>query len=123
MEVEQALGRFVDKGSEEAGRLRSTCDYQSRNGIVTITIQRLTEELNLKTEKDALKAAFPAATLRKVEGIGSEALFLDMPDAGAQLHVIQDGRYYVLISVLGFGKPSEVAPAVEKIAHKVLDRL
>ena len=122
-DVEEALGRYVDKGTEQSDSLQSTCDYAGKNGVVTVQIHRLSAELNIPSEIEQLKAALPGATVRETEGMGSHAFFLDIPNAGTQLHVIRGSEYYVLVSVLGFGDAAKVTGAVESIGRKVLARL
>jgi hypothetical protein len=92
-------------------------------GEVTILMQHAASKMNVPEEIRNLKESFPNANMREAPGIGKRAVFLDMPDIGTQLHVIRNDYDYFMISVLGFGDPAHVGPAVEKIARKALDRL
>ena len=65
----------------------------------------------------------PRARMTSVAGIGSRAVLLDLPNAGAQLHVIRQGSVYVMISVLGLGEASEVSRGAEALARRVLDMI
>jgi len=122
-DVEEALGRYVDKGTEQADSAQSTCDYAGKSGVVTVQIHRLTAELNIPAEIDQLKTALPGENIHEVAGMGSHAFFCDIPNAGTQLHVIRGSQYYVLVSVLGFGDAEQVRDAVERIGRRVLARL
>ncbi|MGA3025341.1 MAG: hypothetical protein ABSF98_11255 [Bryobacteraceae bacterium] len=122
-DVEEALGHSVANGKESRTDAGSVCSYVGAGGEVTVLIQHASAKLDVPEEIRNLKASFPNATMREAPGIGKRAVFLDMPDIGTQLHVIRGDYDYLMISVLGFGDASRVAPAVEKIARKALDRL
>jgi hypothetical protein len=123
-DIEQALGRPVSTGKEEKSGGESTCDYAGGLGHVTITVERLEARLDVPAELESLKALVPEATqIREITGIGSRAFFLDIGEAGTQLHVIRGEREYVLVSVLGFGNAGKVSAAVEALARKALTRL
>jgi len=122
-DLEQALGRSFSAGKEESSGAESSCDYVADGGQVTIMIHRLTEALDMPAELESLKSAIPGASLREVAGIGTRAFFLDIGDAGTQLHVIRGNRDYLLVSILGFGDATRVSAAAEKMARKALDRL
>ena len=102
--------------------LESTCDYSGGAGQVTVSVQRLTAPLNLRAEIESLKAAIPEAAVRPGPSLGAAAFFLDIPGAGTQLHVVR-GDCAVMVSVLGFGEPAQVAAAAEAMARKALGRL
>jgi len=122
-DLEQALGRSFSAGKEETSGAESSCDYAADGGQVTIMIHRLTDALDMPAELASLKSAIPGASLREVAGIGTRAFFLDIGDAGTQLHVIRGNRDYLLVSILGFGDATRVSAAAEKMARKALDRL
>ena len=122
-DLEQALGRSFSAGKEETSGAESSCDYAVDGGQVTIMVHRLTEALDMPAELASLKSAIPGARLREVAGIGTRAFFLDIGDAGTQLHVIRGNRDYLLVSILGFGDATRVSAAAEKMARKALDRL
>jgi hypothetical protein len=118
-DVEREIGRQVAKGVEsESG---ATCDYEGTAGIVTVMVHRLTGSFDFDAELASLRAAMPAARVRPFAGIGSRAVLVDLPNAGAQLHVIRQGSVYVMISVLGFGPASDVSRAAEALARRALD--
>jgi hypothetical protein len=121
--VEQALGRVVNHGREELQDARSTCDFTGRQGLVTITMQRSSVRLDLSRELTSLKAALPGAHISESRVINGIAYYVDIPGAGAQLHIVRDERDYVMVSVLGFGSASEVHDAAKKLALKALARL
>jgi hypothetical protein len=122
-DIEEALGHTVANGKESRTDEGSVCSYVGAGGEVTILLQHAAAKLDVPEELRNLKASFPNATMREAPGIGRRAVFLDMPDIGTQLHVIRGDYDYLMISVLGFGDATRVAPAAEKIARKALDRL
>jgi hypothetical protein len=123
LDVEKALGRPVSAGEERADGAETSCDFSSGGGQVTVTVHRLAAKLDLAGELANLKAAFPEARLRSEAGIGTQAYFLDIDEAGTQLHVLRGESEYVLVSILGFGEPGAVAPAARSIARLALGRL
>ena len=120
-DVQFALGRSVSKPEEERSVNTSTCDYATHRGRVTITLQRLDREPETLSEIAALQREIDGAMARPAPAFGENAFFLDIPGGGTQLHVIR-GRNYLLVSVLGFGEASVVAPAAEKMARTALSR-
>jgi hypothetical protein len=122
-DVERALGRAFSRGQEEVHGTDSTCDYTAGNGQVSITIQRLPAKADLPVEIAALQRTIEGSSVRPANGIGTEAFFLDIANAGTQLHVIRGEREYVMISVLGFGDAAEVSPVAEKLARAALGKL
>ena len=122
-DVQQVFGRSVAKGEERKEGPESTCDYAGGSGQVTITMQRLTEKLDMRAEIESLRASIPESTVREAPGIAAGAFFLDIPDAGTKLYVIRDDYDFVLISVLGFGGAAQVSAAAEALARKALGRL
>jgi hypothetical protein len=121
-EVIDALGRTVGEGSETVAGAESTCDYATQRGLVTVVIERVAAMPEARKEIESLKRVVPEGSVRDAEGIGAPAFFLDIPGAGTQLHILREHEC-LLISVLGFGEPAEVANAAEKIARKALSRL
>jgi hypothetical protein len=122
-DVEEALGHTVSNGKETRTDTGTVCSYVGAGGEVTVLMQHAAARLDVPEEIRNLKESFPNATMREAPGIGKRAVFLDMPDIGTQLHVIRGDYDYLMISILGFGDATRVAPAVEKIARKALDRL
>jgi hypothetical protein len=88
--------------------------------MVTVTVQRLREEINFAAEIGSVRAAMPEAKIRPAAGLGGRAVFVDLARAGTQLHVVRQGDVYVMISVLGFGEAAEVSGAAETLARRVL---
>ena len=121
-DVQFALGRTVGKGRPETSGTESTCDYTSDRGQVTVTMQRLTADLDLPTEIAALRREIADSTVRQGPSIGDQAFYLDITGAGTQLHVIR-GRDYLLISVLGFGEGAPVSAAAERMARAAIARM
>jgi hypothetical protein len=121
-EVIEALGRTVNDGSETTAGAESSCDYATAHGLVSLVIERVDGMPNLRTEMDSMKKLVPEASFRTAEGIGARAFFVDIPGAGTQLHILGEHEC-LLVSVLGFGEPAEVASVAEKIARKALARL
>ena len=122
-DVETVLARRVGRGSEENASGSSTCDYSSGGGQITVTIQRLGAPPDIAQEIASLKAEFPGSTVRQAKLEGAVAFFLDLGDSGTLLHVIRDGRDYVLVAVLGFGEPATVSQAAASLARTALGRL
>lgn len=122
-EVQHALQVPVEAGagSQQAGG--STCDYAGESGQVTITLRRAAQPLDLQAELAALKAALPEARVSEIPLPGVRALLLDLHDSGAQLHILRNGRDYLLVSVLGFGGAAQARVAAESIAQRALARL
>jgi hypothetical protein len=102
-QIEAALGRRLDPGTEEFTKFESTCTYSGGGVGVTISARHLTEPLDLPAELANLKAAFEGSALREVNGIAQRAYALEIPGAGTQLHILTAPREYVLISVMGDG--------------------
>jgi len=121
-DVEEALGHALTNGKEQKTENGSVCQYDGNGGQVTILLQHSTDKLDISAEIRNLQATFPDATMREASGLGKRAVFLDIPDVGTQLHVIRGDYDYVMVSVLGFGDASRVAPAAEKIARHILIR-
>jgi len=121
-EVEEALGHALTNGKEQKTESGSICQYDGNGGEVTIMLQHAADKLDAEAEIRNLQATFPDATMREAPGLGRRAVFLDMADIGTQLHVIRGDYDYVMVSVLGFGDASQVAPAAEKIVRRVLTR-
>ncbi len=123
-ELEQVLGRPVSGGAEHlASAAQSTCDYASGDGEITIALVHSGDKLDADEEMKELKKILPKGAVREASGIGVRAFFLDIPHAGAQLHVLRGEHDYLMISVLGLGGPAEVSSAAVQIARKALDRL
>lgn len=124
-DVEQAIRRVVNEGTEEIDGQASTCEYSTKTGLISITLQRLTAKPNLPREVIALKKEIPEGVVREAPDF-REAFYFDVPDAGTQLHVINgsDGSLtHLMISILGFGNASEVSGAAAQIARKAMSRL
>ena len=120
-EIEAALGRSVSGGVEQKGVAQSTCDYTG-DGAITIALVHSNDKLDPEGEIVELKKLLPAGALREATGVGTRAYFVNIPYAGAQLHVFRGEHDYLMVSVLGFGGPAEISEAVVKIARKALDR-
>ncbi len=121
-QVELAVGRKLEAAAPEYSRLTSTCDYTSNETAVRIAVQHLIEPLDLATEIATLKAAFPGSVLAAVEGLGTRAMVLSIPDAGIQLHVLRGDREYLLVSVMGAGNAQHTFEAAAEIARALLRR-
>jgi hypothetical protein len=122
-EVEQTLSQSVADGKEERDGAASICTYTGEIGQVTIRIQHLAAKLDMPTEIAGLKASIPGGRVREAAGIGTRAFFLDIADAGTQLHVLRGAHDYLLVSILGFGDSGRVQAVVERIARMALERL
>jgi hypothetical protein len=121
-EVEQAIERVVNEGKEEIDGSTSTCDYETKSGLVSITLQRLAAKPNLPREIAALKKEIPEGSVREAPGI-PEGFYYDIPEAGTQLHLIHGSSTHLMISILGFGDASEVSAAAARIARQAMGRL
>lgn len=102
---------------------QSTCDYTAGDGEVTIALVHSADKLDADEEIRQLKKILPKGAVREAEGVGVRAFFLDIPYAGAQLHVLRGDHDYLMVSVLGLGGPAQVSGAAVQIARKALDRL
>jgi hypothetical protein len=122
-EIEAALGRSLSSSVEHKGSGQSTCDYTGGDGEITIALVHSDDKLDPDSQIAELKKLLPKGALRETTGLGSRAYFLDIPNAGAQLHVLRGEHDYLMVSVLGFGGPAEVSEAARRIARKALDRL
>jgi hypothetical protein len=120
--VEEAVGRSVNDGDEETLGRASTCHYATKGGLISITLQRLTAKPDLQVEIAALKGELPKAVVRDAPGF-PEAFYLDLADAGPQLHIAKDNSQHLMISILGFGDASQVSGAAAQIARKAMRRL
>jgi hypothetical protein len=121
-DVEQALGVRAAQGQPQTSGAASSCDYAAGRGLVTVSIQRLKTEPDLRAEIESLKAAIPEGAVREAPAMGARAFFVDIPGAGTQLHVIS-GDHAVLVSVLGLGEPAQVADAAMAVARQAIARL
>ena len=122
-DVERVLGRQFGRGHEENHAAESTCDYAAGNGQVSITIQRLKAKVDIALEIESLTKNIPESTVRVLPGLGGVAFFLDLAEAGTQLHAIRDDRDYVMVSILGFGDAPAVSVAAERLARAALGRI
>ena len=121
-DVENAMGLRVANGVEERDGRASNCDYVAKGGLVSITLQRLVARPNLEVEIAALKKEIPQGVVRQAPGF-PEAFYLDIPDAGTQLHIINDRGEHLMVSILGFGDASQVSAAALRIARSAMRRL
>ncbi len=121
-DVEESLGRPVNGGDEETQGQASTCDYEAKGGLVSISIQRLTSRPNLQVEIAALREQFREGAIREAPGF-SDAFYLDLPGAGTQLHIVNGSSGHLMISILGFGEAPQVSGAAARIARKAMRRL
>jgi hypothetical protein len=122
-EIEAALGRPVSSGVEHKDTAQTTCDYTGGDGQITIALGHSADKLDPEAEIAGLRKVLPKGALRETTGVGSRAYFLDIPNAGAQLHVVHGEHDYLMVSVLGFGGPAQVSEAAMSIARKALNRL
>jgi len=122
-DLESALGRRFGRGTEESRGPESTCDYAAGNGMVTVSIQRLRQKIDLAAEVAGLTKEIQGATVRLVENVEGTALYVDIGGAGTQLHVVRADGEYVMVSVLGFGDAAHVSEAVERLVRVALGRL
>lgn len=122
-DVEAALGASVARGTEEYGKNSSTCDFTGRNGLVSISIHRLTEFVSLPAQQQDLRSAFPDAEFQNASIRGATGFYMHLPKAGTQLHLLQFPDRYVHISILGFGEGNQVSKAAASIARKIFDSL
>ena len=121
-DVEDALGRRVDHGKPDVDGPESICDYTAKGGMVSVALQKLSVKPNLAVEAAALKKEIPEAVIRAAPGF-PDGFYLDIPDAGTQLHVIIGGSEHLMVSILGFGDPSRVSAAAAQIARRAMQRL
>jgi hypothetical protein len=122
-DLHRALGISFHRGEESGRGRQSTCDYAAGNAQVSVTLERLEAEIDVPAEIAALKRELPGASARAVAGLGSTAFVLEIPGAGAQLHVIRGQRDYLMVSILGLGDAQTVGLAAEKLARAGLERL
>jgi hypothetical protein len=122
-EIEAALGRPVSNGVEHKDTAQTTCDYTGGEGQITIALGHSPDKLDPDAEIAGLRKALPKGALREITDVGMRAYFLDIPHAGAQLHVVRGEHDYLMVSVLGFGGPAQVSEAAMSIARKALNRL
>ena len=121
-EVQNALKRTVEPGREEYTAGSATCDYTSRGAQVSITLQHLDGVPDLAAEMAALEKEIEGARARPAPAFGPQAFYLDIPDAGSQLHLFR-GRDYLLVSVLGFGDLEHTAQALNLLARAAIARI
>jgi hypothetical protein len=121
-DVEEALGRHLLEAGWQVRSTHERCDYQAGGGQVTIRLEHSTAALDPKTEFTALKKTFPGSHARELAGLGAPAMLLDLPDAGTQVFVIDGEHRYLLVSILGFGDPSRVSKAAERLAREAFKR-
>jgi hypothetical protein len=100
----------------------STCDYATDRAQVSVTVQRLNQDVDVYAEMAALVREIEGSSTRPASNMGEHAFFLDITGAGTQLHVIR-GRDYLLISILGFGEGRQLSGAAETLARAALRRM
>jgi hypothetical protein len=116
------LGRAVGPGREATSVRESTCDYATDRAQVSVTVQRLNQDVDVYAEMAALVREIEGSSTRPASNMGEHAFFLDITGAGTQLHVIR-GRDYLLISILGFGEGRQLSGAAETLARAALRRM
>jgi hypothetical protein len=121
-QIEAAIGQHVGQGMEEQSGLACTTTYSTDDIAVTISIQHFAKPLDLAAEIESLKTAFPSARLSEVKGIAEHAFALEIPGAGTQLHVLPDGRAYLLVSVLGLSDADHGFNAAIQIARALMGK-
>jgi hypothetical protein len=121
-DVEDAVGRRVGEGSEETEGKSSTCEFGTRGGLVSITIQQLTAKPDLAREVAALRKEMGEGTVRPAEGFDT-AFYFDIPEAGTQLHVVDGSSTHLMVSILGMGEGPQVSGAADRLARKALAKL
>ena len=121
-EVQQAVGSPVDAGKLRQDAGGTACDFTSESGQVMITLHHSVAALDFNAEIANLKAAIPEARLVEVPMAGVRTLLVDLGGSGAQLHILRNGRDYLLVSVLGFGHSTAARVMAESIAQRALTR-
>jgi len=116
-DVERAVGRVVARGFEENVKGQSTCDFVGKTGIVSVAIHDIDGPVSLQAQQRDIREAIPGAKIRPA----AQGFFVNIPDAGTQLHVLASAHKYVIVSVLGFGPGSDAA--AESIARTVTTSL
>jgi len=121
-ELQRDLGAAIDAGKlrQEAGG--STCDFAGERGQISISLHHTVAALDFPGEIANLKAALPEARLVEIPMPGVRALLVDLDESGAQIHVLRNGRDYLLVSVLGFGNANHARAIAEGIAQRALAR-
>jgi hypothetical protein len=121
-QAEAALGRSLGPGVEEFTKLDSSCTWSGSGAALTVSVRRLTSALNLPAELANLQAAFPGAKLMELQGFKGRAFALEIPGAGLQLHLLPEGRDYLMVSVMGAGDGQEAFDAAAKVAKALLGK-
>lgn len=121
-QIEAATGLLFSNGTAEQSKFSSICSYSSGDVEVEISIQHLTQPLNLPAELERLRTDFPGSELHEVTGIAEHAYALEIPEAGTQLHVLPGDREYFMVSVLGLNAGHHGFDAAAKIAQAVMNR-
>jgi hypothetical protein len=122
-EIEEALGRAVVQSEERTGRSGSSCAYAVEDGELTVSLQHSDAKVDVAAEIANLEAAFPEGKRREIPGMGSRAFLMELGGIGAQLHVFVGEHDYLLVSALGLGAASEVAPLAVKIGRRAVGRI
>jgi len=119
-DVERVLGTKVSEGLGHDNGVESTCEFMAPGALVTVSMQRLPNRLNLGAEIETLKAALAGSTIRDASESGTRAFFVDIAGAGTQIHIISEDHQYVMVSVLGFGEGERPSAAAATLARKIL---
>ncbi len=114
-EVEKALGRPAGKGVEHRGPSHSACEFESREGSVSVAIHDVARDVTLERQQSELAAAFSEAKFQPVQLSEMRGFLMEVPEAGAQIHVLGAGRRYVIVSVLGYRDAATTARAIASI--------
>src|SRR5579872_1869204 len=120
-QIEAAVGQLLNRETEKYTKLACIRNFSSDDVEVTISVQHLSESLDVSAEIASLKKSFPDSKLWLVDGLAGRAFALDIPGAGTQLHVLPAGNEYLLISVLGLDDAGNGYKAAMQIAHTLMD--
>jgi hypothetical protein len=119
-DIHLALGIPFHRTAQSASGPQSTCDYASGSAQVSVTIQQLAAPLDFASEIAALQRELPGSSARILD---DASFLLEIPGAGAQLHIVRGGRQYVMVSILGLGDAGVVGPAARRLVRTALARL
>lgn len=122
-QIETVVGHLLNRETTEYTKSACIFTFFSDDVEVSISIQHLAQSLDIPAELRNLEESMPASKLWEVKGLGAGRVFaLDIPGTGLQLHVLPDGRDYLLVSVEGLSEGDHGYQAALEIARALMNR-
>lgn len=119
-QIEAVVGHLLSHETQEFTRLACIRTFFSDDVEVSISVQHLTQSIDIPGELQNLGQSMPDSKLWEVQGVEGRAFALDIPGNGLQLHVLPDRRDYLLVSVQGLKEGDHGYQAAMRIARALM---